>query len=354
MRQQRPAALVEFLRLAVVVFGAAAGYELGKGVSPDTRVLGPLGGIGAGVVLGTAVGYVLGGVIGRSTLSAVETSTHRLRDVSAESMFAGGLGAVTGALVAAAVAWPVFFLPDALLAFPLFSFVVLAMGILGSRLAAARKHSVVAMVGGRGGLGARPVPVAARERLLDASVAADGRLLDVVRAGFLAGPLLLPGIVLADLEADAAGHDVVRAARARRALEVLDRLRREPDVDIEVLDTPGNDASAVLLRLGVERGSALLTANSALVKAARLAGVAVQDMNALAAALRPPITAGDEVDVLLVRAGKDAGQAVGFLDDGTMVVAESARACIGKEVTVGVVSVLLAEKGRIVFGQLVP
>jgi uncharacterized protein YacL len=209
----------------------------------------------------------------------------------------------------------------------------------------------VAMVGAQHGLHPAPIPVASRERLLDASVAIDGRLLDVVRSGFLAGPLLLPGPVLAHLERDAAGSDQIAAARAHRALEVLERLRREPDVEVEVLDVEGDEPSQVLLRLGLERHATILTADPQLVKAARLAGVGAQDLNALAAALRPPLTAGDDVDVLLVRAGKESGQAVGFLDDGTMVVAEQARASIGQEVTVRVSSVLLAEKGRIVFGE---
>jgi uncharacterized protein YacL len=132
-------------------------------------------------------------------------------------------------------------------------------------------------------------------------------------------------------------------------------LRREPSVDVEVLseelpDVPEVDAK--LVRLCLDRNAALLTLDTNLAKAASLAGVRVLNLHALALALRPPVSAGDDVAVLLLKPGKEAGQAVGYLDDGTMVVTEHARHLVGRDVTVTVASVLTTANGRLVFAKL--
>jgi uncharacterized protein YacL len=135
---------------------------------------------------------------------------------------------------------------------------------------------------------------------------------------------------------------------------VLEALKREPGVDVEVLDA---DVPAVpevdgkLVRICLDQSAALLTLDTNLAKAAALAGVKVLNLHALALALRPPVAAGDDVSVLLLKAGKEAGQAVGYLDDGSMVVVEHARDRIGGEVTVSVTSVVTTANGRLVFGR---
>ncbi len=339
--------MTELLRLAVVVFGAAAGYAVGRGLGTGRALLGPLDGSIVGVIVGSGLGFAAGGVLARRTVSLVDISTHALRDVSAETLLAGGVGGGLGAGVAAALCWPVLLLPLRSLSVPVFCFVVLVVGLLGERLAVARRHSVVAIIaGGRGIAPHEAVPAALRERVLDPSVVVDGRLLELVRSGFLAGRLLLPAPVVAHLTA-------LGSPQGRRGLDCLDRLRREPDVEVEVLDLPAGpeDLPAQLVRLCLDRGATLLTAEGGLARAARLAGVAVLDLHALAHTLRPPVAVGDELGVHLVRAGKDSGQAVGFLDDGTMVVVEGARDRVGRDVTVAVSSVLVREKGRIVFGE---
>jgi hypothetical protein len=112
--------VLEALRLLAVVFFAGAGYQVGSSVDPDRAVLGALNGTAVGLIIGSGLGYVLGGVLGRKTAATTEVARTRLRDVSAEQLVAGALGTVGGVLVGAGVAWPVFFLPQAYLAFPLF------------------------------------------------------------------------------------------------------------------------------------------------------------------------------------------------------------------------------------------
>jgi uncharacterized protein YacL len=160
--------------------------------------------------------------------------------------------------------------------------------------------------------------------------------------------------VLDELQGLADAGDDLRRARGRRGLELLETLRREPGVEVEVVDdeAPGvPEVDAKLVRIALDRNVALLTLDTNLAKAAALAGVRVLNLHALALALRPPVQAGDEVSVLLIKAGRDAGQAVGYLDDGTMVVAERSRERIGSEAQVLVTSVLTTANGRMVFAR---
>jgi uncharacterized protein YacL len=350
-----PFAVVEVLRLLVVVFFAGAGYQIGAAIDPDRAVLGPLNGTALGLVLGSGLGYVLGGMLGRKAGATAEVARTSLRDVSAETLVAGSLGLVGGVLLGAGVAWPVFFLPQAYLAFPLFGFVVVLLGYLGFHLAASKRDGVLALFGERAGLAPRALPPAALPRVVDTSVAIDGRVVDVVRAGFLHGRMLVPSPVLGELQALADAGDDLRRAKGRRGLEVLEQLKREAGVDVEVLDVEVPavpEVDAKLVRICLDREAALLTLDTNLAKAAALAGVRVLNLHALALALRPPVAAGDEVSVLLLKPGKEAGQAVGYLDDGSMVVVERARAHVGTELAVRVTSVLVTANGRLVFGRV--
>ena len=353
-----PNAVVELLRLCVVVFFAGLGYYV-AGLFEDGNgepLLGALSVVALGIILGSAIGYVLGGVMGRGTVTAVRSAEARLRDASAEQIVAGVVGAVIGVIVAAAVTWPVLLFRRPLLTLPVFGFVVVTMGLLGYRLGVSKRDGVLSLFGARVGMADKPVPVVALPRIIDTSVAIDGRILDVVRAGFLHGRLLVPSPVIGELQGLADAGDDTRRAKGRRGLEVLDVLKNEPAVDLDVLDVevPGvPEVDAKLVRLCLDRKAALLTLDTNLAKAAALAGVRVMNLHALALALRPPVGAGDDVAVLLTKSGKEQGQAVGYLDDGTMVVVERARGDVGREVNVRVTSVLTTANGRMVFARLV-
>jgi len=348
---------VELLRLLIVIFFAGLGYEIAVSSGARGHVLGPFNGLVTGVIIGSGLGYVLGGVLGRTTTSAVDRTEAALGGTSAEELVAGGIGLILGALLAAGVAWPAFLLPDAYLAFPLFLFVVAVLAAVGFRLGLSRRTEVLGMFGARTGMSEAMMPtagVAGLPRVLDTSIAVDGRVLDVVRAGFLAGTMLVPVPVLGELQAMADSADDTRRARGRRGLEVLETLRRESSVEVDVIEDEAlgvPEVDAKLVRICIDRGAALLTLDTNLAKVAALAGVRVLNLHALALALRPPVVAGEDIPVHLLKAGKDAGQAVGYLDDGTMVVAEDARERIGSDVVVRVTSVLTTANGRMVFGR---
>jgi uncharacterized protein YacL len=193
-------------------------------------------------------------------------------------------------------------------------------------------------------------------KILDTSVAIDGRIVDVVRAGFLHGEIYLTTPVIGELQGFADAGDELRRSKGRRGLEVLEVLKREPGIDVVVIDdvVPGvPEVDAKLVRLAIDKDAALLTLDTNLAKAAGIAGVRVLNLHALALALRPPVAAGDEVSVLVTKTGKEPGQGVGYLDDGTMVVIERGREFVGHELHVQVTSVLTTANGRLVFGRQV-
>ncbi|MFI7586629.1 PIN/TRAM domain-containing protein [Spongisporangium articulatum] len=350
-----PAVVVELLRLCVVMFLAGLGYLLGTQIAPDGEMLGPLDGVTAGIVLGAALGYVFGGVVARLTGRTLQEAEQLFRQRSIEQILAGMVGAVIGILFTAGLLWPVLLLGPALITLPIFVFGCVAVGTLGHRVGSARRDDLIAVLGPRAGLAGKGVDEPAR--LLDTSVAIDARIVDVVRAGFLRGPIVVPQPVLDELRGLADSADDLRRAKGRRGLDALEALGREKGVTVEVIGDEAMElpeVDAKLVRIALDRGIALLTLDSGLAKAAGLAGCRVMNLHALSLALRPPVSAGDDVTVLLTRVGKEAGQAVGYLDDGTMVVVEGARELLGASVPVVVSSVMTTANGRLVFAKRAP
>jgi uncharacterized protein YacL len=354
-RRRSPTGVVELLRLLTVVFFAGIGIEVADALVDDDRnVLGPFNGVAVGVLLGSAVGYVIGGVLGRTTITTVDRTEAGLREVSADQLVAGVIGLVVGVLAGAGLGLPLFLIGEPFVSFPLYTMVIVVLGFAGMRVGQSKREGMIALFGERAGLAPRPVAVSVVPRVVDSSVAIDGRVLDVVRAGFLHGTMVVTAPVLAELQGLADAADDLRRSRGRRGLETLEALRREPGVDVEVWDdeVPGTaEVDAKLVRLCLDREAALLTLDTNLAKAASLAGVRVLNLHALTLAVRPPVQAGDDVDVLLIKTGKEPGQAVGYLDDGTMVVVDRAKARIGAEVRVRVTSVLTTSNGRMVFAH---
>lgn len=349
-----PSGVVELLRLFVVVFFAGLGSLLGSQWNLDETAFAGIDGALLGVVLGSFIGYAIGGVLGRSTVSAVDRTEERLRSVSAETIVGGVFGGMVGVFLGVAVAWPIFFVGTPALAIPIFGFAVFVLGMLGFRVGASKRDSMIGMFGAKAGMAPPPASAAAYPKIIDTSVAIDGRIVDVVRAGFLHGQIYLTAPVIGELQGFADAGDDLRRGKGRRGLEVLETLKREPGVDVVVLDdsVPGvPEVDAKLVRLAIDKDAALLTLDTNLAKAAGIAGVRVLNLHALALALRPPVTAGDEAVVLVTKTGKEAGQGVGYLDDGTMVVVERGREFVGHEVLVQVTSVLTTANGRLVFSR---
>ena len=193
--------------------------------------------------------------------------------------------------------------------------------------------------------------------ILDTSVVIDGRIADVVETRIFDGQLIMPKFVIGELQGIADSSDRMRRGRGRRGLDVLNRLRNNPDIELVIYehDLPEFTGLSVDLKLVVltkHLQGKLVTNDYNLNKVARLQGVTVINLNDLTNALKPVFLPGERIDVHIVKAGEEAGQGVGYLEDGTMVVIESGRDHINQTMPVAVTSVLQTSAGRMVFGKL--
>jgi uncharacterized protein YacL len=192
--------------------------------------------------------------------------------------------------------------------------------------------------------------------VVDTSVLIDGRVARVCEAGFLNAALVIPRFVLTELQAVADSTDPIRQARGRRGLDVLNELRRIKHLDIRIPEsevTKREDVDAKLVFLAQSMRAKLLTTDYNLAKMAEFHGVAWLNLNLLAKSLRPELLLGETLEVDLVKPGKDEGQAVGYLEDGSMVVVNDARTQIGRRVRAEIISVLPTAGGKMVFTRLV-
>ena len=196
-----------------------------------------------------------------------------------------------------------------------------------------------------------------RPYILDTSVVIDGRIADVVEAGVMDNQLIMPRFVLGELQSIADSSDKLRRSRGRRGLDILNRLRSTPDVDLKIYDrelpemiNQPVDMKLVLLTRRLE--GKLVTGDYNLNKVAQLHNVDVLNLNDLANALKPVFLPGEQVEVKVVKAGEEEGQGVGYLDDGTMIVIEGGRTHINQNVQIVVTSVLQTSAGRMIFGKL--
>lgn len=339
---------VEIVRLLIVALSTAAGYAL----AADGRV--DPGGIAVlGATMGALVGYVAGGVVGRQLRRAMGTFEAQVARAPAHQLLAGVVGAGALAVVSALIALPAVVLVPAPWGWPVFGLLVWIGVYEGFQIGAAKSADLLELAG------LRPHSATARAGdavLVDTSAVIDGRLLDVTEAGFLHGTLLVPRFVLDELQGIADAADDTRRRRGRRGLETLDVLRRDPRVVITVVDdeVPEFDAvDAKLVALARRLPADIVTTDANLQSVAEMQGVRCRNLNRLAAGLRPAIVPGEVLNLPISREGKEPGQGVGFLDDGTMVVVGDAAELVGRDVAVRITSNVQTSVGRLLFASVI-
>lgn len=191
--------------------------------------------------------------------------------------------------------------------------------------------------------------------VLDTSVIIDGRIADIAETGIIDQELVLPRFVLQEIQSIADSGDKLKRNRGRRGLDVLNKLQLSDRVDIRILDVEfaaeGVSVDEMLVDLAMELGGRVVTNDYNLNKIAQLRGVMVININDLANALRPVVLPGETMQVKVIKPGEEAGQGVGYLEDGTMVVAEGGRDHIGETIQITVTSVLQTSAGRMIFGR---
>ncbi len=189
-------------------------------------------------------------------------------------------------------------------------------------------------------------------KVIDTSVIIDGRIRDLVKTGFLEGPIYIPEFVLEELHGIADSSDSLRRRKGRRGLDILAEIRESSDPKVEIVDQDFPDVHDVdhkLIRLAKALHAKILTTDFNLNKVAKVSGVEVLNINELANALKPRFIPGEELEVEVIDRGQEIGQGVGYLDDGTMVVVENGRRYIGKKVRAVVSSSLQTDAGKMLF-----
>jgi uncharacterized protein YacL len=191
-------------------------------------------------------------------------------------------------------------------------------------------------------------------KILDTSVIIDGRIADIIETKFIEGVLIVPKFVLDELQQIADSSDSVKRSRGRRGLDVLNRLRKNKDILLRITDKDfpeTQDVDSKLVKLGKSLDAKVITNDFNLYKVAEIQGVEVLNINLLTNALKPVVLPGEKMKTVIIKEGKDPGQGIGYLDDGTMVVVDSGKRWVGEEIEVTVTSVLQTPAGRMIFAK---
>lgn len=328
------------------------GWELGVALA-QTREITPES---AMIILTSAgvcalIGYILSPWL---LIAPARAARNNLRQVPIEDLLTGIFGLTLGLIVAALLAFPISRLPTpfgTILPF----IIAIIFGYLGATVMVLRKHDIFALwrvplAGARDD--ALSVEMHQPLLLLDTSVIIDGRIADIASTGFILAKMAVPRFVLNELQYIADSSEVLRRNRGRRGLEMLDRLQNNPEVEIEFIDIDPEDAQQVddkLISLAMELGGAVVTNDYNLNRVARLQGVKILNINELANAVKSILLPGEELSLKIIQEGKESGQGVGYLEDGTMVVVENGRQYVNQEVLVHVTKILQTNAGRLIF-----
>lgn len=343
--------IVEAIRLIIVLAATAGAYQLGRSRALDLPipVQDPETAAFVIAVMGAAVGYIAGGVAARGIDRGMVSVEDRMAERHASEVLASTLGLLVGLALGALLSWPLLLLIDQpLLSYPLAALVVVTFASFGMRYATRKRMELF------GVMGVEPVVTTPSGGcLLDASSAIDGRVLQLWKAGLVPSPLWVPAFIIWELQGIADSSDPIRRRRGQRGLDVLTSLREAGAVVRVIDEDPAGttEPDAKLIVVARRRGLPIVTSDSNLAKAAELQGLTVLNMHALTEMVRPPVLPGERVSVQLIKEGRDAGQGVGYLDDGTMVVVQQASDALGTEIEVEVTSVLQTSTGRMLFAR---
>jgi len=241
--------------------------------------------------------------------------------------------------------------------------VYISLGYIGMYVAAVKANEITiglkSLTSVRGGSMARNSAKKNRElspKILDTSVIIDGRIADIMKTGFLEGPIVIPEFVLVELRHIADSSDSLKRNRGRRGLDILNKIQTQYGVEIKNTDSEKSinalqEVDVKLLELASLMNGKVVTNDYNLNKVAAIKGVPVLNINELANTLKPVVLPGEEMELVPVKEGKEHGQALAYLDDGTMIVVEEGRKLIDEEITVVVTSVLQTAAGRMIFAK---
>jgi uncharacterized protein YacL len=300
-------------------------------------------------LLGLLSAYLAGGALASRVAHVWERFVSRASKTPPEAVLAAGTGATVALLVTV-------LLNNLLANVPGFTWywsllIAIVLVIASSSFFVINRHLFTF---NRPQAPAAPRPGMLRDKVIDTSAIIDGRIADVADANFIDGTLLVPNFVLSELQRIADSDDPLRRQRGRRGLEVLDRIAKEHNVPTEVVHDDPDNATQVdekLVRVCQARGADLVTTDYNLSRVAALQGVRVLNLHQLANSVKATFLPGEKLSLNIVRPGREQGQGLAYLEDGTMVVVEDAGELVGRTVEVVVTSSLQTNMGRMIFAR---
>ncbi|MBI5682986.1 MAG: PIN domain-containing protein [Deltaproteobacteria bacterium] len=324
------------MRYLLIIFGSASGYIIAKQILGDN--------------LSAIVGFISGFFI--SILAII--FEQRVKKTPLRIVIGGAIGLITGLVVSNLISYTITtqFIESSIPKILIYILVNLLFGYIGLSIGMKKGddfdgHNIYTLFGEKHETKAI--------KILDTSVIIDGRIADITDAGFLEGEIIIPQFVLQELQYIADSADGIKRVRGKRGLDVLQRLQKQTNTKVTIIDNdfPSiKEVDAKLIALAKEISARIVTNDSNLSKIAELQGVSVLNINNLANILKPVVLPGEVISIYVLKEGKENGQGVGYLDDGTMVVVDNARKFLGRNMDVVVTSVLQTTGGRMIFSRV--
>lgn len=275
---------------------------------------------------------------------------------SIEVLITSGVGLIFGLVVAAIAAVPLGFLPPPLGQW-IPAFFALLLAYLGITLFALRAQDIAAFVGTvfpNRGYSPEPPLLPSNKILVDSSAVIDGRILDISKTGFLYGEFIVPNFVLREIQHIADESNPQRRSRGRRGLEILEELQKESKIPVTLSDADAENVREVdhkLIALAKQMNAVLLTTDFTLKRTANLQGVQVLNINELANAVKAVFLPNEMITIQIIAEGREPGQGVGYLDDGTMVVVEEGRRYLDRKIDVVITRMIQTSAGKMYFAR---
>lgn len=350
--------LKRFVQFSFILIGATLGYYTG----PMLFQMVNIGNVPApqyiAAVLGALLLYIAAMSVSGHIVRWIQWSEERLVKLPVSDMLSGALGLIFGLIVAFLIEPPLSELPIPVVSSVLPILVSGLLGYLGFRVGYKKRDELISFFS----MGRQVKDKGKKEResrevehkILDTSVIIDGRIADICRTGFLEGTLVIPSFVLEELQHIADSSDVLKRNRGRRGLDILNKIQKELNMRVLIYEGDFEEVSEVdskLVKLAKVLSGKVVTNDFNLNKVCELQGVKVLNINDLANAVKPVVLPGEEINVQVIKDGKEHGQGVAYLDDGTMIVIEGGREYIGERIDVLVTSVLQTSAGRMIFAK---
>jgi uncharacterized protein YacL len=350
------AVLNNIIKFSFAIVGAVTGFTLTKTVVvlKDIELLAEFEiAIYCVVSIGCAyLFYSTGNKIIDSLVRGIDKMETFIQNMTLYELTVSSIGLIAGLIIANLITIPINRID--IIGVPISIIANVFFGCLGIGIALGKKNEVLFdSLRGRHSDNSR-ARLSAGFKILDTSVIIDGRIADIIRSGFIEGELILPGFVLEELRHIADSADVLKRNKGRRGLDILNIIQKELDYPVRIENTQlpgGAEVDTELIKLAKKLGGMVMTTDYNLNKVASLQEVPVLNVNELANAVKPIALPGEEMVVQVIKDGKENGQGIGYMEDGTMIVVDGGKRHMGESVNVMVTSILQTAAGRMIFAR---